>query len=286
VQLSADDVTNGRLADELLREALRQLRDTGLVVLEGVYARDWVARLRVAYEEELQRHIAARGGLDAINAKSFGKNHLGLHLPLVPPFSDPAIVANPIAVQVMSAALGDDLRCSFYHSNTAYPGSAYQPIHRDVPPLFGAELSVPTPVVHVVLNVPLCDFTLENGSTEVWPGSHLIVDTAQGEGRGDVLAQRVEGWPAMRTNIPAGSIVIRDLRMWHRGMPNNSHEARTMLAIVYQRGWSDVPKLLEIPRATWDAWPEPARHIFRHNTVVDIPTPVAHPEHAQTMPKR
>ena len=264
-----EEIKAGQLSDAHLRLAMRTLRDAGMVEIEGVYERAWVDDLRAAYNEELERYIAARGGMEGINAKSFGQNHIGMHLPLVMPFSDPQIVANPIAVQVMTAALGDNLRCSFYHSNTAYPGSKYQPIHRDWAPVFGTELSVPTPVMHVVLNIPLVDFTEENGSTQVWPGTHLIVDTDPSDGKADQLEERVKYMAAARPNISAGSVVIRDLRMWHRGMPNDSNQIRTMLALVYQRGFTAVNKRLDIPRDTWESWPDQARQIFRDNNIVE-----------------
>ena len=38
------------------------------------------------------------------------------------------------------------------------------------------ELGMALPVTRIVVNIPLIDFTLENGCTEIWPGSHLIVD--------------------------------------------------------------------------------------------------------------
>ena len=281
MQLTAAEAEAGQLSDESVRLALRTLRDVGFVVIENVFDRSWVGSFRDAYNERLERHIAAQGGLEELNKRTFGQNHLGMHLPMLPPFSDAQVVANPIAVQVMSAALGKDLQCSFYHTNTAYPGSKYQPIHRDYGPLFGTELSVPTPVTHVVLNIPLTDFTLENGSTEVWPGTHLIVDSDPHDGKAENLEVRAKNLGSVRTNIPAGSIVIRDLRLWHRGMPNNSQEIRTMLALVYSRGWTGVAKLLKIPQEIWDAWPISAREIFRRNQIVetiaevDVPIGVA-----------
>jgi ectoine hydroxylase-related dioxygenase (phytanoyl-CoA dioxygenase family) len=263
--VSPSEVKNGQLTAANLVLATRTLHDAGLVVLEGVYKRAWVARLRAAFDAELERYIAQKGGMEAINAKSFGKNHIGMHPPIVPPFSDPAIVANPIAVQVMESALGKDLQCSYYHTNTAYPGSGYQPIHRDNPPLFGTEWAVPHPIVSLVLNVPLCDFTEENGSTEVWPGTHLTVENLPEEE--PARAAWAAETPSRRMNIPAGSLVLRDLRLFHRGVPNRSHASRAMLAIVYTRGWL-AQKPIDIPQTTWDRWPEKARHIFRKNTIV------------------
>lgn len=269
MQLTAEEKTNGALTPEHLTLALRTLRDVGYVVIEDVYDLDYIAAFRAAYDEELERYLAARGGIEALNKKTFGRNHIGLHLPFVAPFSDPEIVANPIAVQVMGAALGDDLRCGFYHSNTAYPGSNHQQIHRDTGPMFRTELQVPTPITHIVLNIPLTTFTEENGSTEVWPGTHLIVDTAAEDGSAEALEDRAQYLASQRTNVPVGSLVIRDLRMWHRGMPNESDEVRTMLAIVYQRSWLAHGRPLEIPRETWKGWPDVARRIFGHNRIVD-----------------
>ena len=254
-------------SDARVRAAARTLREAGLVVLEDVFDRAYIDALRREYDARLERHIADRGGLDVLNAKTFGKNQIGMHLPLVPPFSDEQIVAHPLAVAVMEEALGAEFACSFYHSNTAYPGSEVQPVHRDHGPLFGpGEMSVPTPATHLVLNVPLCDFSEENGSTEVWPGTHLVVDRAP-EDRSDLEA-RVHALPSIRTNVRAGSLILRDLRVWHRGMPNRAGYARPMLALVYARGWLVQEPPLSIPQATWDGWSERTRRIFRRNTVV------------------
>lgn len=266
LRVSGNEIMDGVLTAANLALALRTLRDVGLVVLDGVYDPAFVRELRAAYDAQLERHIAAKHGMDGINRNAFGQNHIGMFLPLVEPFSNPQVIAHPVVVQLLDHILGADFRCGFYHSNTAYPGSGHQPVHRDLQPLFGTELGVPHPTVAVVLNIPLCDFTEENGSTEVWPGSHLIVDAASGDAT--ELDARVATMGSIRTNIPAGSLVVRDLRAWHRGMPNRADHARTMLAIIYRRSWLSSPTVSEIPRSTWESWPERARQIFRDNPII------------------
>ena len=247
--------------------AARTLREAGLVVLDDVVPLDFVAGLRADYEVRLEKQIADRGGLAALDGKTFGKNQFGMHLPLVSPWSDERIVAHPRVVTVLERAIGADFVCSFYHSNTAYPGSQTQPIHRDTGHLFGPhEMSVPTPATHIVLNVPLVDFTAENGSTEVWPGSHLVVDRSPEERK--EAAARAAALPSIRANVRAGSIVLRDLRLWHRGMPNQEGYARPMLAIVYARGWLVQEPPLAVPQSTWDGWNERTQRIFRRNKIV------------------
>ena len=266
MQLTPEERADGALGEARLAEALRAFRDTGLVVLENLYDPAWVAEVRKAYDLALAAHMEAIGGLPAVQQTPTEKNHLSFYPPITPPFSDPQIIANPIALQLMEALLGRDLQCSYYHSNTSYPGSGTQNIHRDGGHLFGTEVPVALPPSFLALNVPLCGFTEANGSTEVWPGTHLIVDTDPADG--GKLVERAAGLPSLRTNIPAGSLVLRDMRMWHRGMPNTTETPRTMLALIYRRGWMADSSALKIPQTVWDGWPERTQQIFRGNTVV------------------
>ncbi len=41
----------------------------------------------------------------------------------------------------------------------------------------------------------------------------------------------------MQAITPKGGLVIRDMRLWHRGVPNHSDHIRHMIATVYQVGW-------------------------------------------------
>ena len=118
----------------------------------------------------------------------------------------------------------------------------------------------------VALNVPLCDFTIQNGSTEVWPATHLIVD-APGQNSGK-LTDRAAPLASVRTNVPIGTLILRDMRAWHRGMPNESDTPRTMLALIYRRGIFSDGSTLSIPSATWQEWPERVKQAFRGNKVV------------------
>ncbi|POS72404.1 phytanoyl-CoA dioxygenase family protein [Diaporthe helianthi] len=95
--------------------------------------------------------------------------------------------------------------------------------------------STPTPTLTtratpsgLVINIPLVTMTPENGSTEVWLGTHThTADVSAQEGGhrergpaggrgGEVRGQPVPSQPVVRK----GSIVLRDLRLWHAGMPN------------------------------------------------------------------
>lgn len=266
MELTTEKLETESPDDEKLSANVRTFRDTGYVVLDNIHERSKAASLREAYDELIECYLGDQGGIETFEGKTSGKNHIGIHPALIAPWSDPEILAHPAVDRVLCELLGDDYQCGYYHTNAAYPGSGIQHIHRDTGPIFTAgEMNVPHPAVSIVLNVPLCDFSEENGSTEVWPGSHLLIDR-RAEDSTD-LVSRAAKLPSARTNIPAGSVILRDLRMFHRGMPNRSGYVRGMLSIVYVRAFR-VTGVLEIPESTWDSWPERVRQIFRNNKLI------------------
>lgn len=267
MRLSEEEIELGTMSSENLALALRTLRDVGYVVLEDVVPLEWVERAHKACDAELERYVAEGEGGEHLT-KRWG--HVSMLAPMVSPYTDPVCVENPFAMQIMEAAMGKDIYCAFYNTNTAWPGSTYQPLHRDIQHLF-PDYPYPLPVSMVVVNFPMVDFNEANGSTEVYPGTHLVTDVDP-EDRQKLL-ERAALLPSARTNITAGSLVVRDMRMWHRGMPNPSDTVRTMLAIVYSRGfWITDPRMNQIPRSTWEQMSEKSKHLFRHNTILeDLP---------------
>jgi len=91
--------------------------------------------------------------------------------------------------------------------------------------------------------VPLITFTPDNGSTEIWLGTHTgelsgskVQEGAHGErASGRIMQHLLERRGIVRGPcqpvIKKGSIVIRDLRLWHAGMPNTTNDVRIMLAM-------------------------------------------------------
>ncbi|MCC7261587.1 MAG: phytanoyl-CoA dioxygenase family protein [Candidatus Latescibacteria bacterium] len=252
----------GKLSAIHLQWALRTLRDTGLVILERALPEDWIAAIRAACDRDVKSYLK-----DPALRKQFlvdAKGHIGMPPKQQSPYMDALAIANPFATQILDQMMGPEYFCTYYNTNITWPGSAVQALHRDTHLLF-PELNVALPPHTVVVNIMLVDFTLANGATEVWPGSHLIVDRP--EDQGVPLEERARALPSLRTVAPAGSLVVRDLRMWHRGMPNQTDLIRTMLAIVYFRRFMHRSEVMTIPQRVWDTLPEKARQLFRHNRV-------------------
>jgi ectoine hydroxylase-related dioxygenase (phytanoyl-CoA dioxygenase family) len=93
----------------------------------------------------------------------------------------------------------------------------------------------------MVINVPLVSMEVENGSTEIWLGTHdgttiadqegAHGDRASGRIKSHLLEARKESRPPCQPTVKKGSIIVRDLRLWHGGKPNLSSEPRVMLAM-------------------------------------------------------
>lgn len=91
----------------------------------------------------------------------------------------------------------------------------------------------------MIVNVPFVDTSVENGATEFWLGTHL-------QGNKDVKDPELDGpWiapqylerrraecPPIRPQISKGSLLIRDMRLWHAGIANETPTPRIMLSLV------------------------------------------------------
>lgn len=102
----------------------------------------------------------------------------------------------------------------FYRSElqllTAVPSSAHQMWHSD------------NRSRGLSLLVPLVDFTLENGATQLLPGSHRLAQAHEAIGHGPRVAC------ARR-----GSVVAYDARTYHRGLGNETGTPRPAVVLRY-----------------------------------------------------
>jgi ectoine hydroxylase-related dioxygenase (phytanoyl-CoA dioxygenase family) len=136
--------------------------------------------------------------------------------------------------------LGPGLYNAFYSGNTAMPSENRQPVHADMGQLW-PDLEVAHPAYGLVVNVGLVDMSPENGSTELWLGTHKDTSVVLQSGDIEVDPERLEARravsPPIQGTVPQGSVVIRDIRLWHAGMPNRTQTPRPMLAMIHYVSW-------------------------------------------------
>ena len=230
ITVQPKELATGKLSEAHAQQGVDAIRVNGYVILENVINHDHLDILRERMDADSQVLIKAEkwGGAGRL------KGHLQQGPPPFAPYIFKDVVANPYVIQVTKALLGPGLYNNFYNGNTNCPGSTTQPLHRDGAHLW-PDQKVAHPTTEVVVNISPQDTTEENGSVEIWPGSHLEVgehhiDEAQEEARRKIC-------PPTRGNAKKGSVLIRDMRLWHRGVPNPSDKPRHMIALIYRVHW-------------------------------------------------
>jgi hypothetical protein len=132
-------------------------------------------------------------------------------------FFFPEIYANKAAGTVLNSVLGPRPELRYVRSNTLVGNvGERQQVHKDIK---GRHLPHPCAVA---ANICLVNVAPENGSTELWLGTHNTpgyehyVDPKMNKG-----AVKPEAWqarekvrPPVYGTIPRGSLILRDLRLW------------------------------------------------------------------------
>ena len=230
ITVQPQELASEKLTDAHVDEAVQALHVDGYVVLENIVNPEHLDILRERMDADAQVLIKAEkwGGAGGL------KGHLQQGPPPFAPYIFRDIVANPYVIQVTKALLGPGLYNNFYNGNTNCPGSTTQPLHRDGDHLW-SDQEVAHPAAQVVVNISPQDTSEENGSVELWPGSHLDVSGRRIDKEHE--GERREIAPPVRGNAKKGSALIRDIRLWHRGVPNLSDEPRHMIAMIHRVAW-------------------------------------------------
>jgi ectoine hydroxylase-related dioxygenase (phytanoyl-CoA dioxygenase family) len=242
VRVSASEALKGKLSWQNLELATRAIHRDGLVVLKDAITDhsklDILNQKMIADAKQLQ----SRGEDSPYN---YNKGNIQQDPPMMSQYFHSSIFLNPLATQVTSSVLGPRPRWTFCSGNTAMPPTPgeeplAQPTHSD------ADFEHPHCPFALVVNVPLIDMDVQNGSTDIWLGtqhSDLSMqegrhgERASGRIKKELLEERSKIRPSSQPDISKGSIVIRDLRLWHGGMPNLSQQSRVMLAFIHYAAW-------------------------------------------------
>ena len=248
LDVSGEERDDGKLAPMHLQQAVAALHNDGFAILHGAIDPAHIVVLR----ERMLQDVAKILALDDVPYQ-FNDGHLQQEPPPFPPYLFRDVLVNDFVVEITRAVLGEGVKNSFYSGNTCLPNTTQQPLHVDSGQLWPS-LSEATPPYGVVVNVPVVDATPENGSTEFWPGTHLDTTRAIGDDDIKLLPEtearlRAELNP-LQPSLPAGSVLIRDMRLWHRGMPNRTDTPRPMIAMIHWARWWHVRNPLLFPKGT------------------------------------
>jgi hypothetical protein len=166
-------------------------------------------------------------------------------------FDDLAV--HPLLLAALDHALGEHYQFSAPVALQIGPGEKAQILHRDedVYPL-----TRPHPPVVVNSMWALCDFTADNGSTRLVPGSHRWPDD-----------RRPVEDEAVSVTMPAGSVLIYLGGLWHGGGANTTDRPRPGLLLEYVVSWlrAQETQLVAVPPDVVRDLPQRLQELLGYN---------------------
>lgn len=255
---------------EPLNEAENFHRD-GYIILKGLLPADIIEEAYQAATTNFSKCLSyiadhnkefgmhAKKGFVEIVQRNEKRYEMQYGMDDTPIFQSPLIMKNERLHSVLSAIFGDQTEdedklswklCSRSIVN-ACPGALEQQWHVD-----GAHVHVSHHRPCHVLNVffPLVNLTMENGPTEVRPGSHYL---SRDLARLTLLAKVKKTLrPPICPLVATGDALLFDYRTLHRGRANLSNESRPVLVLTYSKSW--FRDLYNFPkRSIYDPTPPP-----------------------------
>ena len=192
---------------------LARFKVDGFTILENLIPDDLVERVKTQFAPYLQGAHLGRNDFEGLHSE-----RIYALLAKAPAMAE--LIEHPAILAILDQLLPKNYLLSAALAINVHPGETPQPWHID-DGAGGLPWPKPRPMFGVSTIWALEDFTHENGATEVIPGS--------------------QNWPASRepaehevhkVAMPAGSVVVFDGRLLHRGGANNS--SATRLAVTPQ----------------------------------------------------
>ena len=223
--VSAPYLAGSIASPEQIASWVEQFNRDGYLFLQNVLPPDLVAELKSDLEKVLAEAPHQTGGCIELRARMFEISAANRRL----------FDLEPI-VSFAEALVSAD--CHVVHNNsfTSPPGGGITGWHQDDAPHYVVTHGEPPtnvrlPVLLFTANYYLTDvLSIENGPTQVIPGSHLIGSPCPGNLDGTKWEPKIASCLGK-----AGSVVMFNNQVWHRGGPNRSNVTRCMTQISYGR---------------------------------------------------
>lgn len=242
---SEEEIAAGKLNDANIQRVLEGMHSDGIVLLRNIVDPAHLDALNIQMVEEAQIGVAAGIPMNQ------GAGNIQQAPPFMPTnlfFDD--IYCNKILHHAVTLYLGEGAKWNLVTGNTALPNSAKrQPVHSD------ADFRHPDCPFYCVANIPLITSEVATGATEIWLGGQHrgnVQDQAEGglSIREELVEARRSIQPPVQPTVPKGSIILRDLRLWHAGMPNPSDQWRCMIALGFAAPWYHNYTRFRVPAET------------------------------------
>lgn len=194
-------------------EHITAIRDQGYTIIEQLLTPDEMQRVRAALEPWIQGKLMGRN--------NFEGEHTERVYALLAKHPDFAlIVEHPVILDILDQLLAPDYLLSANLAINVHPEETPQPFHRDNDGGPNGDLNA----IHGISTI-WCfdDFTETNGATELIPGSHRT--------------EQPDISTAVKALMPAGSVLVFNGNLVHRGGANKSDKVRLAITPQYCQPW-------------------------------------------------
>jgi ectoine hydroxylase-related dioxygenase (phytanoyl-CoA dioxygenase family) len=202
-----------------LEEYADELRVQGYTVVENVLSGDEIVATNAVLDAIFERESDIGPQRNWHNAT--------YKVAYMLPQKDPLFLQfcfNPRVLPLMQLLLGERCVIGSLNGLSMTPGGRGQSLHLDQPE------TVPNTMLYINALHTLDDFTRENGSTRVVPGSHNR-PMPQGATHEAIEEE------AVYLEAPAGSLIAFNGGLWHAGSQNRTDKPRRAIHAFYHRSW-------------------------------------------------
>jgi ectoine hydroxylase-related dioxygenase (phytanoyl-CoA dioxygenase family) len=218
-------------APRIASDHVRQFREEGFFVLEGIVPPGDLAKLR----GECQRFIDERDReMDRLGVDQLDLDHRGSRYFLHAYGQSPAVerfLSSPLMVQIAQAALGDTV----YLFNEQYVVKAAEQGMRFSWHQDSGFIDYPHPP-YLTCWIALDDMTESNGTVNLLPysraGTRAVVKHARDQESNDLVGYFGDD-PGDPVIVPAGSIACFSTTLFHRSGTNTTNRARRVYVAQY-----------------------------------------------------
>jgi ectoine hydroxylase-related dioxygenase (phytanoyl-CoA dioxygenase family) len=273
VRISDEEYRTGQTSYDTIQACVEAFHSDGIVILSNAVSHKTINHLNDQMIKEIDI-IRAWPGVHYNHGRA--ARNISQSPPLSNEFLHEEIWANRHAVAVLEYILGPRPQLSFASSNVALSNSTErQAVHSDA---YTQHLGFP---YGIEVNIYLCDASPDNGSTEIWPGSHHDSNEKDHITKGcglikkESFRERARISPPFQLEVPKGSVCLRDIRLWHSGMANRSNEPRIMLGFIYFPRWFRAQMRLVLPMSAKDVL-QTWNHIDAMETTDFVEYPICH----------
>ncbi|KAK5203606.1 hypothetical protein LTR47_011584 [Exophiala xenobiotica] len=239
VPISDKERDGGFTNRETLQKCLEYFHRDGMVVITNAIPEHLVDKMNDMMIAE-SKALEERGDVHFHQGKS--TRNMSVCPPMTEEWMMPEFWVNQHVMDVTEQIIGPKPDLSFARSNVCLPhATGRQAVHADGPS-----------------DVLRFTYMVENGATELWLGTHSLnapehhVSEDLGWIKKSSLIERARVRPPIQCSQPKGSICIRDVRMWHSGMPNLTDTYRIMTSYIYTPPWWNTHMFLTLPKDVKD----------------------------------